>query len=497
MTPKFRALILTAIPIEFAAISEYLSDIKNEDNKYDIGIISLNNICWEIVLVETDMLNAAAGIETTQGIIKYNPDIVLFVGIAGGIKKVSHGDLVCPQKVIGYESGKADDDYKLRLEEYRPKDDMVQLARNVIRGKKWTERIIRKENKENINVIVEPMVSGEKVISSTKSDLYKSIAQNCSSAVAVDMEGVGFLQAIHKNQNPDALLIRGISDLIDDKNDENDAKWQPIAAQNAAAFAFEVLALYGQTQQNNKKPSLNTKSKFTSQSPPPISPPKNLLKPKLTSHYKILLGIAGFLIIIALMFTTGVLPGPFGNIIKPMIPMTPTKLPQATTLSAAIMAVPGNGTELDWEREGTLKQINHDYLGANYAYIKAIELNPNSSMNWRNLGNNLISIKKYSEAVEAFDKAIYYDSNNTGAWIDKGSALIYLGKNSEALSAFDHAILLDPTQKQAWHNKGVVLKSMKRYPEALSAFKKAIAIDPNLQIAIDNKTEIEKMMNLK
>ena len=127
MTPKFRALILTAIPIEFAAISEYLSDIKNEDNKYDIGIISLNNICWEIVLVETDMLNAAAGIETTQGIIKYNPDIVLFVGIAGGIKKVSHGDLVCPQKVIGYESGKADDDYKLRLEEYRPKDDMHRI----------------------------------------------------------------------------------------------------------------------------------------------------------------------------------------------------------------------------------------------------------------------------------------------------------------------------------------------------------------------------------
>jgi hypothetical protein len=36
-------------------------------------------------------------------------------------------------------------------------------------------------------------------------------------------------------------VVRGISDLIDDKTADNDARWQPVAAANAAAFGMQLL----------------------------------------------------------------------------------------------------------------------------------------------------------------------------------------------------------------------------------------------------------------
>lgn len=56
------------------------------------------------------------------------------------------------------------------------------------------------------------------------------------------MEASGFLTATSLHQGVQSAVIRGISDLLSDKDLERDATRQPEAARRAAAFAFELLA---------------------------------------------------------------------------------------------------------------------------------------------------------------------------------------------------------------------------------------------------------------
>ena len=76
----------------------------------------------------------------------------------------------------------------------------------------------------------------------TSSQTYKLIRKHYSDALAVEMEGHGFLLGVRMNHGTQGIVVRGISDLVDGKDEENDDKWQPVAARRAAAFAFQLLA---------------------------------------------------------------------------------------------------------------------------------------------------------------------------------------------------------------------------------------------------------------
>ena len=91
-----------------------------------------------------------------------------------------------------------------------------------------------------------PIAAGEKVIASTQSSLYPFLLSHYNDAVAVETGGHGVLVTAHAHRSINALVVCGISELIqnDRKNErqENTTQWRRIAAQHASAFAFEVLA---------------------------------------------------------------------------------------------------------------------------------------------------------------------------------------------------------------------------------------------------------------
>ncbi len=244
------AVILTALPVEYESVRANLTDLRekvHEGTIYELGRFQSGDRSWEVAIAEIGMGNPGAASAAERAIAFFKPRLVLFVGVAGGLKDVRLGDVVAADKVYGYEFGKVEaTGFKTRPNVYNATHTLEQRARAVARRQQWLKRLPLSFPDPVPKALVGPIAAGEKVLASTTSETWKLIKQSYGDALAVEMEGHGFLAALHANQHVDALIVRGISDLIDGKQEADAANFQEIAAQHASAFAFEVLARLGE-----------------------------------------------------------------------------------------------------------------------------------------------------------------------------------------------------------------------------------------------------------
>jgi nucleoside phosphorylase len=241
------AVILTALPVEYLAVRTHLTNLQEETNPqgtiYERGTFTANGQTWEVGIVEIGAGNSGAALETERAIAHFKPDVILFVGVAGGIKDVALGDVVAATEVYGYESGKAEETFRRRPKVGSSAYGLEQRARAEAREPDWLQRLSSVPSPAP-QVYVAPIAAGEKVVASTKSEVFQFLRSNYGDAVAVEMEGFGFLSAAHANQRVSALVIRGISDLIYNKAEADEKGYKKIASRHASAFAFEILAKY-------------------------------------------------------------------------------------------------------------------------------------------------------------------------------------------------------------------------------------------------------------
>jgi len=241
-----RAIIITALSLEYLAVKRHLKKIKErihpQGTVYETGRFDASDaVTWEVLIAEIGAGNPGAAGETERALAFFDPEIAMFVGIAGGVKDVAIGDVVVATKVYGYESGKAKKEFLSRPQVFNSAYDLAQRARAEARREDWLARL---EDHLNPHVFVGPIASGEKVVASRQSDLYQFLNSNYGDALAVEMEGYGFLQAAHSNQRTRSVIVRGISDLLSNKQRTEEGGSQFIAATHASAFAFEILAKY-------------------------------------------------------------------------------------------------------------------------------------------------------------------------------------------------------------------------------------------------------------
>lgn len=242
------AVILTALPVEYLAVRTHLTDLQEEMHPqgtiYERGKFIANGQAWEVGIAEVGAGNAGAAVEAERAIAYFNPDILFFVGIAGGIKDVAIGDVVAATKVYGYESGKVGEQFFTRPTSGQSAYALVQRARSEARKGEWLQRLSSSPVSQP-RVFVAPIAAGEKVVASKQSDVFNFIRASYNDAIAVEMEGFGFLSAAFAYPDIKAIVLRGISDLVEGKNDDSiepEQIRQEKAAHHASAFAFEVLS---------------------------------------------------------------------------------------------------------------------------------------------------------------------------------------------------------------------------------------------------------------
>jgi nucleoside phosphorylase len=242
------ALIITSHLVEYRAVCDHLIDLREEVHPqgtiYQRGQFLSDGWVWDVGIVEVGPGNVGAALEVERAIAYFKPDLILFVGVAGGVKDVALGDVVASTKVYGYELGKDEATFKPVPEMGLSGYSLEQRAKAEARKGRWLERLpIQPQSMPRI--FIAPIAAGEKVLASTKSDVYKFLKSNYGDAIVVEMEGLGFLKAVRANRI-DTIVVRGIAELIHKKGTSDDQDYQKIAARNASAFAFEILAKYYQ-----------------------------------------------------------------------------------------------------------------------------------------------------------------------------------------------------------------------------------------------------------
>ena len=243
--PNHRAIFFTALPVEFKSVRSHLDDVHEvrglQGSIYEQGVFRSLNSAWDVLLVETGAGNVDAAVETERAIAQFKPAVVFFVGIAGGIKDVQLGDIVAATKIYGYERGSAKNTFEPRPDVGESAYALVERAKAEARNDDWLNDLQQAGFTTNPKVLVGPIAAGEKVLKSTKSQVYKFLRSQYGDTLAVEMEGRGFLRAARAN-SANAIVIRGISDLIDDKEGADASGSQSIASNHASFFAFHMLS---------------------------------------------------------------------------------------------------------------------------------------------------------------------------------------------------------------------------------------------------------------
>ena len=259
--PRIRVVLLCAIQDELNQVRRQMEIhgeiglVSGADGAvYLEGSFAGLHVDWQIRAAATSQTNAAAAAATVGAAMDYQPAMIIFVGIAGSLKQsVALGDIVVADRVHDYEVGKAAEEYQERHLQHQSSFQLTRWAEAVATTDSWQEKICVYDPglMSGPKVHVAPIAAGSKVVANKDSHTFGLIGRAAPRAVAVEMEGAGVLLGVHRMGNTEGLVVRGISDEVEGKEESDEEGWRHQAAANAVAFVYELLYQYQPSPQRD------------------------------------------------------------------------------------------------------------------------------------------------------------------------------------------------------------------------------------------------------
>jgi nucleoside phosphorylase len=198
--------------------------------------------CRLAIASPTKMGRVHAAVTTADLIRRFSPRFVLLVGIAGGNRAegVALGDIIVSDQIIDYElqrlqPGKPE----IRQQAYAVHQRLLSEAQALLG---WEAKIeVKRPGKGAVKRRVGPTLCGDKVIAI--GSVLRTLGLQFPNVIAVEMEGAGCaLACLRFDAGPGFLMIRGVSDLADEKKQTSAVvQWRPYASDAAAGFAMHLL----------------------------------------------------------------------------------------------------------------------------------------------------------------------------------------------------------------------------------------------------------------
>ena len=112
------------------------------------------------------------------------------------------------------------------------------------------------------------------------------------------------------------------------------------------------------------------------------------------------------------------------------------------------------------------------------AYREAIKIKPDYLNAHYNLGNVLAEQRHLDDAIALYGKVLELDPRHAGANNNLGTALVLQGKLEQALPKYRTALDIDPDYVDALCNLGYTLSKLGKLDDAVQAYEKALHVDP-------------------
>ncbi len=128
-------------------------------------------------------------------------------------------------------------------------------------------------------------------------------------------------------------------------------------------------------------------------------------------------------------------------------------------------------------RAGMANEHTGDHKGAERAFRRGIELDPNGAELHNALGWTLFQDGRTAEAIPEYERALAADPNHAKAHNNLGLALVELGRLDEAARHFQTSVEREP-KAEIYSDLGFTMARLGRTEDALADYRKALELDP-------------------